>query len=159
MCKPLCSTQTLSFSRENLTNARSTQEAWAACVAEPLAFHFHTHTNRLEQPRLPMSSASSRDSESCLFFWVTRAVLSKKTDLTIICGLCYVFILTSYQRFTAVSLSISTEYATDMKKSSGWRAVFIYSFLWYVLFHPPPNNNKGKSCHHHYWYLAKASSP
>lgn len=46
----VCSAHSIIRSREKLTNALSTQEVWAAHVAELLAFHFHTHTNRLQQP-------------------------------------------------------------------------------------------------------------
>lgn len=75
-------------SREKLTNALSTQEAWATLVAELLAFHFHTHTNRLQQPHclqaVLLLEVGDRDK-----FSGSHLQISANTDLRVVCGYCW----------------------------------------------------------------------
>ena len=61
------------------------------CVAEPLAFHFGAHVNRLEQPHSPRETRVSREAAAsrhleirglAYFLRVTRAVLSRNRQGT-----------------------------------------------------------------------------
>lgn len=115
--KPIkvCSARSVTHSREKLTNTLSTQEAWAALVAELLAFHFHTRTNRLQQPHCLQSGASPRGRWSWQVFWVTPTHISKNWP-----GSSLSVQLADWHHTRAsLQFHYGRECAREMKKTSG----------------------------------------